>query len=81
MATVTPGQEMQPGGPLSGSTRNTYEIFLPEKSIMSPTEPLGPTSYWKYKDQQNMLINPKGTRSAKSIVCEKLCRINHLFVQ
>ena len=47
MATVTTGQEMQPGGPLSGSTLNTYEIFLPEKSVMSPTEPLGPTSYWK----------------------------------
>ena len=30
MATVTTGQEMQPGGPLSGGTHNICEIFLSE---------------------------------------------------
>lgn len=61
MATNIRKQEMQPGGPLSGSTQNTYEIFLQKKSIVSQTEPLGPTSYWKYKEQQSMPINTTGT--------------------
>ena len=33
MATNITKQEMQPGGPLSGGTHNTYEIFLPENQL------------------------------------------------